>query len=102
VLARDTVAYRPHLYDVDVRDCDRGIVTGPTGLVCRTAPLGHLSIIARLGVGSQLGGTPHPIGAVGVSWTPAFRSGFRIDAGIDIERRGYVGIERAVRLFDPP
>ena len=89
MLQRDTIAYPPHLYDVNVASCDRGIVAGPTGLVCRGAPLGHLSVFARLGVGSQLRETPHPIGAAGVSRTPAFRSGWRVDVGIDLERRGY-------------
>lgn len=97
----DSIGYRPSYYSVDVGKCDRGLVVGAEGVVCRVAPLGHLSLFVR----GQLGADPlerfepEVRGEVGLSWRRSFRSEQLVEVSVDQDRRVMAGLRLGVRLF---
>lgn len=80
IVRRGQGRYSPlTVVDIDVRDCDDGLVMAGSAVVCNRARFGHLDVVvgpifAAAPIGPTIG--VNSVGGYGgIDWSPSFRSG---------------------------
>ncbi len=81
-------------------DCDEGWAIRGTQVICDRARLGHLRLLARAGLRSDIT-TPAPLPtlAIGARWTPSYRSRWAIEARVTEQLAGELTIERHFQIW---
>lgn len=89
VLVRRDSLWAPEIHaGIDVSDCDHGLSVEGGLVVCDRARLGHAELRFTLGTET----------AIGLGWTPSFRSTWDVFVGYD--GRGFVAqVSKGLRLF---
>jgi hypothetical protein len=88
-----------------VGDCDGGLRLAEGRVQCNTPRLGHLMAFAAAGVSSAevwASGIPPPVmayGAVGLRWTPAYRSTWSAELRLEDDGRAVASIRKGLRLW---
>lgn len=99
----DTLLYRPELHTFNVSGCDDGWSWAAGELVCDRARFGHLSPFVLVGLYAEGVARPtptvRPLAALGLEWTPSFRSGWRASAGAGADGRFSASVTRQWALF---
>lgn len=102
----DSAGHRPATYSpILVGDCDGGLQLAEGRVQCNRPRLGHLVAFAGAGVASSevwSGGFPPPVtayGAVGLAWTPAYRSTWSAEVRIEQDGRAVAAVRKGVRLW---
>lgn len=102
----DSIGHRPATSSpIRISDCDDGFRLQAGRVRCDRPRLGHL--VAWVGAGAASdrvwgSGLPPPIaahGAVGLSWSPTFRSIWSAEARLEESGRAVVAVRRGVRLW---
>lgn len=102
----DSVGHRPATSSpIRVGDCDDGFQLRSGQVRCDRPRFGHLVAFVGAGVQSDPiwgSGLPPPVaahGAVGLSWTPSFRSTWSAEARLQENGRAVAVVRRGVRLW---
>lgn len=89
--------WAPEIHRFDIAGCDDGFSWNAGELVCDRARLGHLALYAEAGVaGHPFSPIPNLAyqAAVGVQWTPSFRSGWRVSTALAMDGRATLTIRK--------
>lgn len=89
------------LRDIDVRDCDDGLLIQGETVVCNKPRFGHLQLFGQVGgaIEAAPGTAPELRAAGGLSWRPKFRSTTQVDLGFDERHRVFLTGRIGWRIF---